>query len=250
MIHAPRKCPIALCPKVKEHLNKMEYLGVITHVDEPTDWVSSSTNIQKANGELWLCLDPHNLNEAICQDHHKTPTVEEVAHEFAHTCYFTKLDAHHGYCSIILNQESSLLMTFNSPFGGYHFLQLPFGLICSQDIFQKKVDHILEECKGCIRIADDFTVHSHTKVEHDSHLCNLMWIACIYDLLFNPQKKTHLKAQAMYFFGCLYDVDGVHPDPGKVDTIHALPAPTNVTELQEFLGLVMYLSPFTPGCPP
>ena len=39
----------------------------------------------------------------------------------------------------------------------------------------------------------------------------------------------------------------VHPDPGKVDAIHALPAPTNVTELQEFLGLVTYLSPFIPG---
>ena len=73
-----------------------------------------------------------------------------------------------------------------------------------------------------------------------------MRIACKYDLVFNPQ-KTHVKAQAVNFFGCLYDANGVHPDPGKVDAIHALPVPTNVTELQEFLGLVMYLSPFIPG---
>ena len=75
VIHAPRKCPIALHPKVKEHLNKMECLGVITHVDEPTDWVSSITYVQKANGELCLCLDPHNLNEAICCDHHSPQDV-------------------------------------------------------------------------------------------------------------------------------------------------------------------------------
>ena len=56
----------------------MECLGMITHVDEPTDWVSSITYVQKANGELCLCLDPHDLNEAICHDHHKMPTVEEV----------------------------------------------------------------------------------------------------------------------------------------------------------------------------
>ena len=104
MIHTPRKCPTTLCPKVKEHLNKMECLGVITHVDEPTDWVSSITYIQKANGKLCLCLDPCDLNEAIHQDHHKTPTVEEVAHEFVHSHYFTKLDACHGYWSIILDQ--------------------------------------------------------------------------------------------------------------------------------------------------
>ena len=57
-------------------------------------------------------------------------------------------------------------------------------------------------------------------------------------------KKTHVKAPAVNFFGCLYHAIGVHPDLGKVNAIHALPAPTNVTKLQEFLGLVTYLSPF------
>ena len=67
-----------------------------------------------------------------------------------------------------------------------------------------------------------------------------------YDLVFNPQ-KTHMKAQAINFFGCLYDASGVHPDPGKVDAICTLPAPTNIAELQEFLDLVTYLSPFIPS---
>ena len=67
-----------------------------------------------------------------------------------------------------------------------------------------------------------------------------------YEMVFNPQ-KTYVKAQAINFFGCLYDANGVHPDPGKVNTVHTLPAPTNVTKLQEFLGLVTYLSPFIPG---
>ena len=35
VIHAIRKCPIALRPKVKEHLNKMECLGMITCLDDP-----------------------------------------------------------------------------------------------------------------------------------------------------------------------------------------------------------------------
>ena len=148
----------------------MECMEVITHVDQPMDWVPSITYVQKANGKLCLCLDSHDLNVAICCDHHKTPTVEEVAHEFAHSCYFTNLDTHHRYWSIILDQESSLLMTFNSPFRRYCFLHLPFALVCSQDIFQKKMDQILEECQGCIGIADDITVHGHTKAEHNAHL--------------------------------------------------------------------------------
>ena len=73
-----------------------------------------------------------------------------------------------------------------------------------------------------------------------------MWITHKNNLVFNPW-KTHVKAQAINFFCCLYNANGVHPDQGKVNTIHTLLAPTNVTELQEFLGLVTYLSPFIPG---
>ena len=173
-------------------------------------------------------------------------TVEEVAHKFANSRYFTKLDACLGYWSIVLDEESSLLTTFNSPFGRYHFLHLPFGLVCSQDIFQKKMDQFLKECPGCIRIAYDITIHGCTEVEHVANLWNLMWVSYKYGVVFNPQ-KMHVKAPAVNFFGCLYDANGVHPDPEKVEAVHALPAPTNVTELQEFLGMVTYLSPFIHG---
>ena len=199
VIHAPRKCCIALCPKVKEHLAKIEALGVITHVDQPTDWVSLITYIQKVNGELHLCLDLHDLNRAICHDHHKMPTVE-VAHEFANLHYFTKINACHGYWSIVLDEESSLLTTFNSPIGRYHFLHLPFSLVCSQDIFQKKMDQFLEECPGCIRIADDITIHGCTEAECNAHLQNLMQVAHKYGVVFNPQKMC-VKAPAINFFG-------------------------------------------------
>ena len=108
------------------------------------------------------------------------------------------------------------------------------------------MDQILEECQGCIGITKDITIHDCTEAEHDAHLWNLMQVSDKYGLVFNPQ-KTHVKAPAVNFFDCLYDADGVHPDLDKVNAVHALPVPTNVTELQEFLGMVMYLSPFILG---
>ena len=64
--------------------------------------------------------------------------------------------------------------------------------------------------------------------------------------MFNP-KKTQVKVPMVKFFGCLYDESGVHPAPEKVDAVYALPTPTNITVLHEFLGMVTYLSPFIPG---
>ena len=50
----------------------------------------------------------------------------------------------------------------------------------------------------------------------------------VYGLVFNP-KKTQVKAPLVKFFACLCDESGVHPDPEKVDAVHALPTPTNIT---------------------
>ena len=43
-----------------------------------------------------------------------------------------------------------------------------------------------------------------------------------------------------------YSDQGVKPDAKKVEDIQAMPAPSN-KELQEFLGLITYLSPFVPN---
>ena len=44
---------------------------------------------------------------------------------------FSKLDAKNGYWSIRLDEASLKLTTFNTPFGRYRFLRLPFGLVLS-----------------------------------------------------------------------------------------------------------------------
>ena len=200
----------------------------------PLTGYPQSFYVLEANGKLCLCLDPHDLNEAICHDHDRTPTVDEVC---PWVC--TLLLLHKDGCPpwILVNCSGSGIQPAHylySPFRRYCFLCLPFGLVCSQDISQKKMDQILEECQVCIGIADDITVHGHTKVEHDACLQNLMCVACKYGLVFNPQ-KTHVKAPAVNFFGCHYDADGVHLDPDKVNAVHALPVPINVTELQGVL---------------
>ena len=48
-------------------------------------------------------------------------------------------------------------------------------------------------------------------------------------------------------FRCVYDATGVHPDPEKVSTVNKMPAPETATQLQKFLRLVTYLSPFIPS---
>ena len=45
----------------------------------------------------------------------------------------------------------------------------------------------------------------------------------------------------------IIDNKGLHPSPSKVQVIQQAPAPTNVTELRAFLGLVNYYHKFVPN---
>ncbi|GFO45200.1 polyprotein [Plakobranchus ocellatus] len=150
VVHATRKYPVHLQKELKVELDRMESLEVISKVTQPTDWVNSLAFSRKPNGKLRVCLDPKDLNKAIKRTYHKTPTLEEISHKFSGAKFFSKMDAQHGYWAIHLDDESSLLTTFNSPFGRYRFLRLPFGLKVSQDIFQQKMDQILKECPGTL----------------------------------------------------------------------------------------------------
>ena len=44
----------------------------------------------------------------------------------------------------------------------------------------------------------------------------------------------------------LIGADGIRPDPKKIEALNCLPLPGNVREMQTFLGIVNYLSRFSP----
>lgn len=114
----------------------MESLNIIQKFTEPTQWVSSLVVVEKPNGKLRVCLDPKDLNRAILRPHYPMKTLEDVLPQLSKARFFTKLDARSGYWTIKLSEASSYLTTFNTPFGRYRYLRLPFGLKSSQDEFQ------------------------------------------------------------------------------------------------------------------
>ena len=75
----------------------MESDAIVAKVDEPTPWVNSMVTVEKSNGDLRVCLDPRDLNGAVLREHHKTPTIEDIAVKFEGMSVFSILDMKHGY---------------------------------------------------------------------------------------------------------------------------------------------------------
>ena len=135
---------------------------------------------------------------------------------------------------------------FNTPWGCYRFVHLPWGLACTQDIFQWMMDQILECCEGVIGITHDIIIYRHDDEEHNRCLHTLMQVPREHGLVFNAEKCA-VKQPSIKFFGWINDKDSTHQDPSKVTTIHNMLASEMASQLQKFLGMVTYLSPFVPS---
>ena len=135
-------------------------------------------------------------------------------------------------------------MTFNTPWGRFRFLRMPFGLKMSQDVFQKKIDQAFENCKGAVGIADDIQVFS-TDGNYDLDLHDAMERTRKAGIKLN-YAKCIINSKSCNFFGNMYTPQGVMPDPKKVQVIKQMQAPSTKQELQSFIIMINYLSQFVP----
>ena len=91
----------------------------------------------KPNGSLRLCLDPKYLNKAIGRNQWYSRTIEDILPELGKSKFKTLKDATSGYWHVVLDLYSSLQTMFNTPWGKFRWLRLPFGLKISSDVFQE-----------------------------------------------------------------------------------------------------------------
>jgi len=80
---------------------------------------------------------------------------------------------------------------------------------------------------------------------HDVNLHSFLNRARERGLKLNPD-KVKLKYSSVTFIGHVLTDKRLAPDPEKTKAIVNMPTPTNVKSLQEFLGMVQYLSKFLP----
>ena len=142
--HVRRKVPIESKAAIEEAIDYMVKQDILEPQIEPTPWVSSVTYPVKPSGEVRPCLDARDLNKAIIWANHKTQTVEEIAHQLAGAVVFTKADALKAFLQVHLTEESSKVLVINTHKGQYRFKRMPFGAKMSQDVFQMKMDLIME----------------------------------------------------------------------------------------------------------
>ena len=199
-----RRVPLSMRQDLKEKIETLAQQGIITKVDHPTEWISCALARRKPNGKLRLCLDPTNLNKAIKRNHFPMPTLEDALPKLSHAKIFSLCDAKDGFLQVKIDDESSELTTFWTPFGKYRWLRMPFGLSSSPEEFQRRLSDALTGLEGVMIVADDILIHGKGETQeeaiknHNENLSKLLERASKVNLRLNKDKCQFLLKELTY----------------------------------------------------
>ena len=249
VVHPPRRVPVALKGKLKRELERLQSLGIIEKVIEPTPWVSSLVIVQKPYGQIRICLDPKDLNKVLRRNHYPTSTVEDILPELSRAKVFSTMDAMNGFWHVELDDDSSRLTTFNSPFRRFCWRRLPFGLCSAPEEFQRRLNHALDGLTSVLTIHNDILIFGEgstveeARTDHDNNFHSLMRRCREQNIKLN-QDKVNLRRKEVPFMG--HVISGLQADPAKVKAVLEMPTPTDVASERRFIGFTNYLSKFLP----
>ena len=134
-----RKLPVAIKEKVHAELDRLLREGIIAPVTELTPWISALLVVTKPNGSVRICIDPKPLNKALMRDHYPMQTIDDVLPKLSQAKVFSTVDAANAFWHLRLDEESSKLTTYETPFGKFRWLRLVFHqlLNCSSVAYMK-----------------------------------------------------------------------------------------------------------------
>ncbi|XP_055613408.1 uncharacterized protein LOC129759885 [Uranotaenia lowii] len=253
-IQPPRRVPLAVREKLKVELEDLEKNDIIVRENNHTDWVSNIVVVKRGGPDsgVRICLDPVLLNKALKRPNLQFVTLDEILPELGKARVFSTVDARKGFWHIELDSPSSKLTTFWTPFGRYRWKRLPFGIASAPELFQIKLQEVIQGLDGVECIADDLLIYGagdtleQALENHNRHLRDLFMRLKKFNIKLN-KSKLKLCERSIKFYGHVLTDHGLKPDETKIEAIRSFPTPTNRKAVHRFVGMVTYLGRFMPN---
>jgi hypothetical protein len=247
--HRPpcRPCYRLAPPEMQECKTQVETLlsqGLIRPSSSP--YGSPVLFVRKKDKSYRMVIDFRALNKITIQDKYPIPRIDDLLDRLQNAQIFSSLDLLSGYHQVRLQESDIAKTAFRTPMGLYEFLVLPFGLTNAPATFQRLMATIFHDFvrEGFLVIyLDDLLVYSRTKDEHVEHLRRVFERLRQSQLYAKFTKCAFFRTELAYL-GHVVGKDGLRVDPGKVKVVDEWPAPTNVHEVRQFLGLANYFRKF------
>ena len=135
--------------------------------------------------------------------------------------------------------------TFNTPWGKFRWLRLPFRLKIASDVFQER----LKSAQTTRRCPQNHRWHTHTWRDWDStwwQAINSTW-DCKNEKPFTQPWQNQVQFYRLQILWIIdWPPEGLKPDPEKVKAIVDMKPLQSIQSLQSFNGMVNYLKRSSP----
>jgi len=229
----------ALDEYIKENLTK----GYIQASTSPAG--APILFVKKRDGSLRLCVDYRGLNKITIKNRHPLPLIGESLDRLRSATVFSKLDLRAGYNLVRIAEGDEWKTAFRTRYGHFEYRVMPFGLTNAPATFQHLMNDVLRDFLDDFVVVylDDILIFSTSLDEHKRHVRRVLERLRDNGLFAKPEKCAFHQREIEYL-GYLVSPDGVKMDPKKVSAILDWPEPTNVTQLQAFLGFANFYRRF------
>ena len=136
-----------------------------------------------------------------------------------------------------LDEESSKLTTFITPWGRYRYLRFPQGHCSAGDAFNGRVQQIVAHIPRHVRIVDDMCIFDMTIEDAFWHAWDLLSVCATNGIVVN-QSKFQFCSKAVEFAGLSVTAQGIEPSQKMIAAIKNFPAPADISNARAFFGLV------------
>ena len=123
-----------------------------------SSWSAPIIVVPKGNRGKHLVIDYRALNKVTRKFTWPMPKVEDIFSKLNGATYFSTLDLRAGYHHIPLDKPSIPKTAFNSPFGKYEYIKVPFGLTQAPTYCQELMTGILKDLPFAITYLDDIII--------------------------------------------------------------------------------------------
>ncbi|KAL7724915.1 hypothetical protein ACLKA6_020051 [Drosophila palustris] len=241
-----RPIPFAQMEKFKEEAQRLTDAGIWKPV-KFSSWASPIVLAPKPGGALRICGDfKQGVNSQLDIEQYPLPTRESLLHAIRCGTHFSKIDLKDAYLQMELDEEAKEIMVVNTPLGLFQYQRLPYGIASAPAIFQRHLEQLLSGIEGCGNYLDDIIISAPTV---EQHLARIEQILCILQEngIRCKKEKCFFLQDEIEYLGRRVSTRGILPDNSGLAAVKELKPPTNLQQLDAFMGKVNYYCNFIPN---
>ena len=163
-----------------------------------------------------LCIDYRQLNKMTIKNQYLLPRIDDLFDQLCGATVFSKIDLRSGYHQVRIKYEDIFKTAFQTRYGHYKFVVMPFGITNAPTFFMCLMNNVMHKYldKFVVVFIDKILIYSKTAEEHKHHLTIVLQELRDHKL-FTKFSKCDLFKDKIQYLGHVVTKEGISVDPEK-----------------------------------